>query len=39
MEHHNFIKYYLIFYAQFTSSLHEKSYPGTPQEIDKIMPI
>jgi hypothetical protein len=39
MEHHNFMEYYIIFYAQFTGSLHEKSLLGTPQENDKILLI
>jgi hypothetical protein len=39
MEHRNFRKYYIIFYAQFTSSLHEKSFIFIPQEIDKYLSI
>jgi hypothetical protein len=39
MYQHIFIKYYILFYAQFTSCLHGKSFIATPQEIDKYLPI
>jgi hypothetical protein len=35
----HFIKYYIIFYAQFASCLLGKGFIATPQEIDKYMPI
>jgi hypothetical protein len=39
MEHHNFRKYYIVFYAQFTRSLHGKSFIANHQEIDIYMLI
>jgi hypothetical protein len=39
MDHHNFRKYYIIFYAQFTSSLNGKSFLGTPKKIHKYLLI
>jgi hypothetical protein len=39
MDQHNFIKYYIIYYAQFTSYLHLKSFLDSPREIDKYLPI
>jgi hypothetical protein len=39
MDHHNFVKYYIIFYAQLTSPLHGKGFLATPQEIDKYLSI
>jgi hypothetical protein len=37
--HQNFRKYYIIFYAQFTSSLHGNFILVTHKEIDKYLPI
>jgi hypothetical protein len=39
MDNFNFRKYHTIFYAQFSSSFHGKSFISTPQEIDKYLPI
>jgi hypothetical protein len=39
IDHHNFKRYYIIFYAQFTSFLYGKSFLATPKEIDKYLPI
>jgi hypothetical protein len=39
MDHHSFIKYYIIFYAQINTSLYEFFFLSTPQEIDKYLPI
>jgi hypothetical protein len=39
IEQPNFKWYYTIFYAQFTSCLHENSFIVTPQKLDKILPI
>jgi hypothetical protein len=33
------LKSYIIFYVQFTSYFHQKSFIATPQEIDKYLPI
>jgi hypothetical protein len=39
MDNFNFRKYHTIFYAQFSSSFHGKSFIATPQEIDKYLSI